>query len=100
MDGSSDWSNLTVDVGTGFVGLHSSLAVVDGRPAVSYYDADNLHLKYAWSSTADGSSGWNTLAVDALGSVGEFTSLAVLANGRPAISYYGNTDLKYAVLYE
>jgi hypothetical protein len=43
---------------------------------------------------------WSTVAVDSTGSVGEYTSIAVDANGDPMISYHDGTpnlDLKFAV---
>lgn len=90
------WNTLAVDT-VGNVGSFTSAALIDGKPAISYYDDTNDDLKYAYSSTADGSSGWTAITVDAPGSVGWFTSLAVI-NGKPAISYRdnSNSDLKYA----
>jgi hypothetical protein len=77
--------------------MHASLAVVDGRPAIAYYDAaSNYDLKYVRASDATGSS-WDTpLTVDSTGDVGKYASLAVV-NGNPAIAYYfdGDDDLKY-----
>ena len=93
-----DWTTITVD-STGTVGEHTSLAVVDGKPAISYYDQTNADLKFARNSAADGSGMWTTITVDGIGgiTVGEYTSLAVV-DGKPAISYYDSTnaDLKYA----
>lgn len=39
---------------------------------------------------------WHTETVDATGNVGEYTALVLGNNGRPRISYYGSSDLKYA----
>jgi hypothetical protein len=51
-------------------------------------------LKYAYEDALD----WHIETVDSLGSVGEYTSLALDASGYPHISYYDSTseDLKYA----
>jgi len=93
-------SNIFIVDATGDVGEYTSLAVVNGRPAISYYDRTNTNLKYAIAGDASGSV-WppsNIITVDAIEVVGEYTSLAVV-NGRPAISYYDgtNTNLKYAL---
>ena len=94
------WVIVTVD-SEGDVGHHSSLALVNGKPAISYYDATNGDLKYAYSSTATGSQAedWTTTLVDNgyENDVGQYTSLAVV-DGQPAISYYDETDgaLRYA----
>jgi hypothetical protein len=43
---------------------------------------------------------WSTVAVDSTGAVGEYTSIAVDANGDPMISYHDGTpnlDLKFAI---
>jgi ABC-type phosphate/phosphonate transport system substrate-binding protein/predicted enzyme related to lactoylglutathione lyase len=80
----------------GTVGQHTSLEIVNGNPAVSYYDSTNGDLKYVRASDASG-AGWNIpVTLDSTGTVGQFTSLLVV-NGNPAISYYDvtNTDLKY-----
>ena len=80
----------------GDVGWYTSLAVVDGNPAISYCDWTNGDLKYVRAGDASGST-WDTpVAVDTAGQVGLYTSLAVV-DGNPAISYfdYSNDDLKY-----
>jgi hypothetical protein len=73
------------------VGLYTSLAVVNGNPAISYYDQTNGNLKYVRASDASGSTWTNTPRVVAFtNDVGRFTSLKVV-NGYPAISYYSAT---------
>jgi len=98
-DSASDWVKVTVD-STGEVGSDASLAVVAGRPAISYYDADHADLKYARATTITGTGAgdWTQLvSVDGADDVGRSTSLAVI-DGGPAISYRDdtNTALKYA----
>jgi H-type lectin domain len=94
----SNW-NAPVSVDTGSVGQNVSVAIINGNPAMSYYD-NNISagdLKYARSVNANGSA-WNPpVIVDSAGTVGDFSSLAVV-DGRPAITYYDstNTSLKYA----
>jgi hypothetical protein len=93
--GSSWGTPVAIDTAGG-VGLHTSLCVVDGRPAISYNDATNGNLKYVRAADAQGSS-WDTpVAVDTADNVGEYTSLCVV-DGWPAISYYDqwNGHLKY-----
>jgi hypothetical protein len=82
----------------GDVGEYTSLAVVEGRPAISYHDGTSRDLRFAINSAADGSGTWTLITVDSAGNVGEYTSLAVV-DGRPAISYYDNTngDLKFVI---
>lgn len=72
------------------------LAVVGGKPAVSYYDSANGDLKYVFAQDADGTL-WNApVTVDGGGTVGQYNSLAEVS-GSPAISYYdaSNGDLKF-----
>ncbi|MEZ5168509.1 MAG: S-layer homology domain-containing protein, partial [Acidimicrobiales bacterium] len=82
------------------VGSESDLAVVDGRPAIAYYDGDNGELRYA-AQAANGT--WSDVLVDADGDgtstdVGRNPSIGVLPNGQPAIAYHDeqNGELRYA----
>lgn len=94
-DGAS-WPTPVVVDAAGNVGSFSSLAVVNGRPAISYFDAIAGDLKYARASDPDGAAWGVPIAIDTVGVVGESSSLAVVA-GNPAISYtdFGNRDLRY-----
>jgi hypothetical protein len=95
-DGSA-WQVETADE-QGVVGRYSSLALDgDGLPHVSYYDATNADLKYAWRDQA---GAWHTETVltDTLRRVGRYSSLELDSWGRPHVSFYDETggDLGYA----
>ena len=85
---------------TGNVGYYTSIAIgTDGFPVVSYYDLTNAHLKVAKCGDASCTPASVTLrTLDSTGDVGQFTSIAISADGFPVISYYDvtNGDLKVA----
>jgi len=82
-----------------WVGQYTSLEVVDGYPAISYFVGDSLgnvgYLKYVRATNASGSAWGTPLTLDGP-HAGEYDSLAVVS-GYPAISYYDNYNghLKY-----
>jgi hypothetical protein len=99
---SGGWHSVTVD-GEGYKHYFSSIATVNGNPAISYCDAtpEDGDLKYVRASDANGSSWGTPVTVDSEGVTGACTSLAII-NGNPAIIYLsvlGVTeqcgDLKY-----
>jgi hypothetical protein len=91
------WSIVTVDDASP-VGDYTSLAVIQGKPAISYHSQFPDVLKYAESATATGSDAadWSVITVDDSGDVGVENSLAEVV-GQPAISYRDNSNdaLKY-----
>lgn len=78
------------------VGQYTSLVVVNGNPAIAYYDATNGDLKYTRATDANGTAWSAPVTLDATGTTGQFTSMEIV-NGNPAISYYdaSNGDLRY-----
>ena len=85
----------TVIDSTGNVGEYSSIAIDSyGYKHISYYDANNIELKYATDKTGS----WVTISVDASGDVDQYSSIAIDSNDAVHISYYDSThgDLKYA----
>jgi hypothetical protein len=66
-------------------GKYTSMAIVNGKPAISY--VDGTEVMYVQALDAEGSS-WGTPVLIATGPMqsGHYTSLVVV-NGKPAISY-------------
>lgn len=95
VDGSGTWTTSTVSTQ---YGTDLSLAVINGRPALSCYMSGQL--RYFRNSAADGSGTWTAATVDINDNSGGYdgTSLSVV-DGRPAIAYHnGNKgDLKFAI---
>jgi hypothetical protein len=89
---------IVVDNSANTVGRYLSMAVVNGNPAIAYYDETSGDLKYCRSLTTNGAI-WGAPVVAHVGGanlVGKFPSLTIV-NGRPAVAYYDDTadDLKY-----
>lgn len=81
----------------GDVGHNTSMRVVNGNPAIAYYDNTHGTLMYMRAMDAAGTTWANPIAIDSDGVVGNYPSLEIV-NGNPAISYFDETngDLKYA----
>jgi hypothetical protein len=85
----------SVDTG----GLEMHIAVgSDGLPVISYVDFANGYLKVAHCGSANCMSGNVLTAVDAGGSIGWYTSIAIGSDGLPMVSYNVNSngDVKVA----
>jgi hypothetical protein len=68
-----------------------SLAVINGYPAIAYYDPFNDDLKFVRATDENGTA-WGTPAIlDSEGDVGTHASLAVV-NGNPAVAYRDQTN--------
>lgn len=82
----STWSNPSITLDSiGVVGFFASLKVVNGFPAISYYDNTNNRLKYIRATNADGSGSWSSpIILDTAG--GANTDLEII-DGNPAIAY-------------
>jgi hypothetical protein len=84
---------------TGLVGQYESMAIVDGNPAMSYYDFANANLMYVRALDQNGANWGTPITVDGASSDrGWFTSLAVV-NGQPAISYTGSIGISSSGMY-
>jgi hypothetical protein len=87
------------NIGNNVMAQSISLAVVNGRPAISYNRTTWNDLKYIQASTATGgmAADWGApVDLDWSGRVGEYSSL-IAVNGNPAIAYFDrdNQNLKW-----
>jgi hypothetical protein len=87
----------TVDNGgTADVGYYARLQILNGFPAIAYFDNTNKAIKFIRATNADGTA-WST-PITIAGTNTQVTQIAFqLVNGFPAIAYVDNTntDLKY-----
>ena len=81
---------------TGLTGHYNCMKIINGKPAIAFYDVTHTRLQYLYALDAQGNQWSNVITVDNSGSVGLNLSLEVV-NGHPAIAYYDsyNADLKY-----
>lgn len=85
-------SPVVVDSDAADTGNYCSLAVINGKPSISYLDGSNLNLLYIRSLDENGAA-WasNATLVASTGSLGQHTSLLTVS-GRPAIAFYDTTN--------
>ena len=88
----------TLDAGAALVGTYNDIAILpDGRAAISYYDATSGNLKYARCANLACTGTPLIATIDASANdVGQYSAIAIGADGLPVISYYDATldDLK------
>jgi len=88
---------VTVDSNYGR-GLMTSITIVNGNPAICYYDAVNKNLKYIRASDATGITWHNPVTVLHGCGISEASSTSMtIVNNSPAICYYDSVKdkLKY-----
>jgi preprotein translocase subunit Sec61beta len=86
--------------GTGSFGQHSSVTIgADGLGLISYYDATNGDLKVLHCGNATCSSGSVATSVDTAGTVGDYSSITIGADGRGLVSYYNDSGLGLKVFH-
>ncbi|MCC7476908.1 hypothetical protein IT575_00495 [bacterium] len=92
------WGSPEILAGSGsdIMGEFCSLAVIDGRPAVSFNDNGSGTLRYVRANDATGDDWPASILLDNNGNCGVYTSLAVVS-GSPAIAYRagGPADLRF-----
>jgi hypothetical protein len=89
----------TVDASPADVGQYTSIAIgADFLPVISYYVFGPDDLKVAKCTDASCTTFATINILDSTGEVGQYTSIAIGADGLPVISYYDftNWDLKAA----
>lgn len=91
------WDEPVVLHSAGNAGGYTSLQILDGKPAVSFYDGPNGDLRMVCAAGANGSAWFPSAIVESTGRVGRYSSLLVV-NGIPGIAYYDETNagLRYA----
>lgn len=81
---------------TGVTGHYNCMKIINGKPAIAFYDVTHTRLQYLYALDTQGNQWSEVITVDNSGSVGLNLSLEVV-NGHPAIAYYDsyNADLRY-----
>jgi hypothetical protein len=90
---------MTLEVGG--VGRYASLAVIDGKPAISYFadGANQLKFIHADAAVPTSAADWTTTpsyTIDTTTDAGEFGTSLIEIGGKAAIAYHANGSLKFA----
>lgn len=93
--GSGAWNPAYVLDGSPSVGAYTSQCIVDGFPALAYYDEDNGDLRYIRALDSTGTTWGTSITIDSVSNVGKAAEM-IIVNGMPAIAY---VDLPYGVKY-
>lgn len=83
------------------VGLWNSLAIgADGFPVISYYDGTNSHLKVAKcaNSACTSQAAASPATVDSANGAGQWSTIAIGADGNPFVAYIDQGSLSLKVL--
>ncbi|MCB1187580.1 hypothetical protein KDL29_10490 [bacterium] len=75
----------------GDTGFYNSMVLVDGKPAIAYYNADNADLMYRRALDEMGKEWAEPQVLDGPGDVGQYASMQVV-DGNPAVAYYDATN--------
>jgi hypothetical protein len=85
------WWKTAPDATANNVGQWASMALVNGRPAIAYWDATLKDLKYVRAKDPDGAQ-WNTpVQVSSVRDMGEYASLEMV-NRAPGIAFFDRTS--------
>jgi hypothetical protein len=87
---SGSWSTINfITSGTTITEI-SMCILSNGNPACSFYDSSTSSLRFAVSSTPDGSGTWNIYII---GTVSGLSPVTILNDGTPAIAYVNGGSL-------
>ncbi|HYG49933.1 MAG TPA: hypothetical protein VD905_03475, partial [Flavobacteriales bacterium] len=75
----------------GDVGYNTSSAIVNGNPAMVYYDQGEFRIMFVRALDATGTTWGPAVIIDSVDVFNEKLSLQVV-NGNPAVAYYGGTN--------
>lgn len=89
--------NVETVTGTGGnTGQYTSLSIINGNPAIAFYDHSKQKLKFMRATDPSGTAWSAQMTLDAVGFYSGGTKISLTAiNGNPAIAYEGNNTLKY-----
>ena len=99
INGSAWASAITVDGATANVGQNANMQIINGNPAISYYNSTTGELKYVRANDPSGTTWGTPVTVESsfFGVAWEAYYPMEIVNGNPAVSFYtSNGYLKFA----